>query len=217
MDIKVRNRCSLRITFTYPDGSKVDIRNSKILLVTLILPDKKTKPIKDVGFDDVTGTIFVRLFGENDIQTIGAYSICINVQDKDTRMLSTVNTPIFNAAQNAYDGYRSIVLSLALYTVETPENITITGASPQISPQQTWLVYDDTLNHESIHTAQMRELLYLGFYLAYVIEWCVRLLMCGNAYRNISFEREAYSNESDLEYLKKRKHFAFLNYLKKVK
>ena len=74
-----------------------------------------------------------------------------------------------------------------------------------------------TLNHESIHTAQMQELLYLGFYLAYVIEWCVRLLMCGNAYRTISFEREAYSNESDLEYLKKRKHFAFLNYLKKVK
>lgn len=74
-----------------------------------------------------------------------------------------------------------------------------------------------TLNHESIHTAQMRELLYLGFYLAYVIEWCVRLFMCGNAYRNISFEREAYLNEHDSKYLKKRKHFAFLNYLKKVK
>ena len=74
-----------------------------------------------------------------------------------------------------------------------------------------------TFNHESIHTAQMRELLYLGFYLAYVIEWCIRLFMRGNAYRNISFEREAYSNESDVEYLKERKHFAFVSYLRQVK
>lgn len=74
-----------------------------------------------------------------------------------------------------------------------------------------------TLNHESIHTAQMRELLYLGFYLAYVIEWCVRLFMRGNAYRNISFEREAYLNEYDAGYLKKRRHFAFTKYLKQVK
>lgn len=74
-----------------------------------------------------------------------------------------------------------------------------------------------TLNHESIHAAQMWELLFLGFYLAYVIEWCVRLFMRGNAYRNISFEREAYSNENDVGYLKDRKHFAFIKYLKQVK
>lgn len=63
----------------------------------------------------------------------------------------------------------------------------------------------------------MRELLYLGFYLAYVVEWGIRLFMRGNAYRNISFEREAYSNESDVEYLKERKLFAFVNYLRQVK
>ena len=72
-----------------------------------------------------------------------------------------------------------------------------------------------TFNHESIHTAQMRELLYLGFYLVYAIEWCVRLFMHGNAYRNLSFEREAYSNEHATEYLKKRKHFEFLQYMKR--
>lgn len=69
-----------------------------------------------------------------------------------------------------------------------------------------------TLNHESIHTEQWKELWYIWFLLWYVIEWIVRLPK-GNAYRNISFEREAYDNEKNLEYLKTRKQFAFIKYL----
>lgn len=71
-----------------------------------------------------------------------------------------------------------------------------------------------TINHESIHTEQMKELLYLLFYIWYIIEWLIRLFLKGNAYRNISFEREAYANENDADYLSRRKHFAFLNYIK---
>jgi hypothetical protein len=63
------------------------------------------------------------------------------------------------------------------------------------------------INHESIHTAQMKELLYIPFYLIYFCEWLVRLFMKGNAYRNISFEKEAYNNEKDLTYLNRRKHY----------
>lgn len=73
-----------------------------------------------------------------------------------------------------------------------------------------------TLNHEKIHTAQMKEMLYLFFYLWYVLEWLVRIFQYGStfrAYRNISFEREAYANGSNLGYLKRRKHFSFLRYL----
>lgn len=65
-----------------------------------------------------------------------------------------------------------------------------------------------TLNHEEIHTAQMKELGYVLFYLIYVVEWLVRLFKPGNAYRNISFEKEAYTNQYDIAYLSKRKHFA---------
>ena len=75
-----------------------------------------------------------------------------------------------------------------------------------------------TLNHEKIHTRQMLELLIIPFYLLYVLEWLIRLLQNKNyykAYTNISFEREAYFNQNNLNYLKKRKPFSFVNYLSK--
>lgn len=70
----------------------------------------------------------------------------------------------------------------------------------------------ELLNHEAIHTAQMREMLYLPFYLLYVLEWLLRLLQTRGktfeAYRRISFEREAYAHGSDLCYLTRRRRFA---------
>lgn len=72
-------------------------------------------------------------------------------------------------------------------------------------------VSERTLNHERIHTAQMREMLYLPFYLWYVLEWIVRLFMAGDAYCNICFEREAYEYEGT-DYLPKRGWFAWLKH-----
>lgn len=65
------------------------------------------------------------------------------------------------------------------------------------------------LLHESIHTAQMKELLYVFFYVIYILEWLLRLAVRPKeAYRSISFEVEAYSHQGDEEYLRNRKHFA---------
>lgn len=75
-------------------------------------------------------------------------------------------------------------------------------------------MWERDYNHERIHTAQMRELWYVPFYVLYLLEWVVRLFKKGNAYRNISFEREAYGNEKDLSYLKYREKFAWRKYLK---
>ena len=69
------------------------------------------------------------------------------------------------------------------------------------------------VNHESIHTSQMKDMLYIPFYLWYVTEWLVKLLFKGNAYRNISFEREAYDNQYNLNYLKERKRY---NWIKRL-
>lgn len=68
---------------------------------------------------------------------------------------------------------------------------------------------DAVLQHESIHTAQMLELGFLGFYIAYFCEWVYRLIFhTKTAYRGISFEREAYDHEHDYGYLFNRKHFS---------
>ena len=72
------------------------------------------------------------------------------------------------------------------------------------------------VRHERIHTRQMLELLFIGFYIWYLIEWCVRLMQyrdAKRAYFAISFEREAYQNQRETSYLKTRPHYAWLKYL----
>lgn len=72
-------------------------------------------------------------------------------------------------------------------------------------------------NHEAIHIRQGRELLWFIFYLWYGVEWLIRLVQYRDrkkAYRNISFEREAYANQFNLDYLKTRSFWAFIKYLK---
>lgn len=72
------------------------------------------------------------------------------------------------------------------------------------------------VNHERIHLRQQLELLVLPFFVWYLLEFMLRFVYYGNwhkAYRNISFEREAYANEHNLDYLKKRPFLGFLKYL----
>ncbi|CAN5578622.1 hypothetical protein BH11BAC2_BH11BAC2_15630 [soil metagenome] len=71
------------------------------------------------------------------------------------------------------------------------------------------------LNHERIHLQQQLELLILPFYLWYLLEYLYLLLIFKNhqqAYRNISFEKEAYGHEMNLDYLQHRKRWAFLSH-----
>lgn len=67
-------------------------------------------------------------------------------------------------------------------------------------------------NHESIHFEQQKELFVIGFYLIYVFEFVRNLFHYKSsykAYKNISFEREAFTNEANLNYLDKREKYAF--------
>ena len=66
-----------------------------------------------------------------------------------------------------------------------------------------------TIQHEQIHSAQQKELLYVGFYLIYFLEWIYRLIFhTKTAYRGISFEVVAYNNAWRKDYLKYRKPYA---------
>lgn len=71
------------------------------------------------------------------------------------------------------------------------------------------------VNHEKIHIRQQLELLIIPFFIWYFLEFIVLFFTLKNwnqAYRNISFEKEAYQNEKDLNYLKQRSFWNFLNY-----
>lgn len=74
-----------------------------------------------------------------------------------------------------------------------------------------------TINHERIHTKQMLELLIVGYYLWYIIEYII-VRFChrkqNDAYHDISFEEEAHNNDNNLHYLDNRKHFAWRKYVR---
>lgn len=67
------------------------------------------------------------------------------------------------------------------------------------------------INHENIHLQQQKEMLFLPFYIAYVLEWLYQSLRHRSfqqGYLNISHEREAYKHDKDLHYLVTRNPFA---------
>jgi len=72
------------------------------------------------------------------------------------------------------------------------------------------------IHHEKIHLRQQIEMLLILFYLWYFIEYFIKLTKYKNhrkAYENISFEKEAFANERDLDFLKSRPFWNFLKYL----
>ena len=72
------------------------------------------------------------------------------------------------------------------------------------------------INHEKIHLRQQSELLVLPFFVWYFVEFMIRWFVYkdrNKAYRNVSFEREAYAYESDLGYLKTNSFWSFIRFL----
>jgi hypothetical protein len=84
---------------------------------------------------------------------------------------------------------------------------------------------DKIINHESIHLAQQKELSLfktntfitgINFYMLYGLNWLLNILSLvriKTAYKDICFEREANMNENNLNYLKTRKKFSWINYI----
>ena len=66
------------------------------------------------------------------------------------------------------------------------------------------------INHEKIHHRQQLEMLYIPFFIWYFLS-----LLLPNGYREMSLEQEAFDNDDNLDYLKTRKPYAWVKYLKK--
>lgn len=72
------------------------------------------------------------------------------------------------------------------------------------------------INHEKIHLVQQLELLLIGFYLLYLLNYLFNLFKYRNhnqAYLNIVFEKEAYSMEADLGYIRYRKLWQWIKFI----
>ncbi|WP_405202826.1 hypothetical protein [Dokdonia sp. LLG6352-1] len=72
------------------------------------------------------------------------------------------------------------------------------------------------INHEKIHIRQQAEMLVIPFFIWYAIEYLYRLIQYRDnyvAYLNISFEREAYARECEINYLQERPFWSFIAYL----
>lgn len=92
---------------------------------------------------------------------------------------------------------------------------------PFIFLRKGWYLTQRTRRHETIHARQQLELLALPclpvlFLLWYGVEWIVRSIQYRSfhqGYRNICFEREAYDNDTYVDYLDRRHPYAWLRYL----
>lgn len=107
--------------------------------------------------------------------------------------------------------------NIVIQTKIIPQGICLNFFGLFLTRDKSW-IDKYVINHEKIHTAQQRELLWIPFYVIYMIEWLIRLCRfgsCNSAYMNISFEREAYSNGKNLDYLSSRKKYAQWRTLKK--
>ena len=75
---------------------------------------------------------------------------------------------------------------------------------------------ETTKRHETIHFQQFLELAFVGFPILYYGFWLLNLLKGDDgesAYYNIPFEKEAYYNDADQNYLQKRKRFSWIHYI----
>jgi hypothetical protein len=73
-----------------------------------------------------------------------------------------------------------------------------------------------TINHEKIHLRQQIEMLLLGFYVLYSVFWLlgkIKGFTNSKAYYTIPFEKEAYENQHNFDYIENRKIYSWLRYL----
>jgi len=98
--------------------------------------------------------------------------------------------------------------------------IKITGVEwiPLITVVDTDKPSDQLIRHETIHTLQQLETLFVFYYLIYALDYAI-LRLSGldhvKAYKNIIFEKEVYTYQNNKNYLKTRKLWNWRKYFKR--
>lgn len=144
--VKTGYGCGLKVSLVQPSGAAVDLRKVRYIGAVLRLPGGQTMTVSDINFDELTNNVFVRLLPTRELTTEGNYAIVFNVKLSDNTMYSTQLVEIINVNANNPAGYIETTIAMSLTVVNFPSNVDVTGCSPKISDNNTWLVYDDTLN-----------------------------------------------------------------------
>ena len=122
------------------------------------------------------------------------------------------------------EGYISVIApklmrwsSYIIYGNEAAKTARAAAFFPFIIFRDETQVVPWVINHERIHFRQQTDLLFVGAWILWGIEWvyarCVLRKDWKEAYLLGSGEQEAYRNQQDFDYLKHRKPFAQLWYL----
>lgn len=78
---------------------------------------------------------------------------------------------------------------------------------------------DKNINHEEVHWKQQIEMFFIFFYLWYIIEFLVKLIITKNwqrAYHSISLEQEAYERENNNSWIEFRPHYYWKQFITKI-
>jgi hypothetical protein len=81
--------------------------------------------------------------------------------------------------------------------------------------------HEELIRHETIHIRQQLELLIVGAWLLYIIEYIyaryIKKLDARQAYYYTALEQEAHRNAANVHYLQERKPYAVLRYIRDKK
>lgn len=145
-NIRLGYGCGIKATLLTASGEVCDLRRARYKGALLVLPNGSTMPCADVSVDDITNAMYVRLLGDRELTNIGKYGIVFNVKLANGVMYSSPVVMFGEVLDNAEMEYKELNISIAVTVTYLPSNVAYTGASPKISPNGTWLVYNDDIN-----------------------------------------------------------------------
>ena len=145
-NIRVGYGCGIKATLLTASGEVCDLRRARYKGALLVLPNGSTIPCADVSVDDVTNAMYVRLLADRELTTTGKYGILFNVKMANGVMYSSPVIMFAEVSDNAEVEYKELNISFAVTVTYLPANVAYTGASPKISPNGTWLVFNDDIN-----------------------------------------------------------------------
>ena len=152
-----------------------------------------------------------RLWRATNLQLLNGRMASGHQQGRLLRMLVRMIRPQTVLEVGTFSGYSALCLAEGL---------------PEGGHLWTFEVDDELLRHEAIHTCQMLETGFVGFYVWYLTEWLLRLAWrvltlyrvqkkerrhhLHGAYAHLLFEREAYCHAAESDYLSRRRPYAWL-------